>query len=85
MELIFMLFAGVMLFMFIQNMRQGSMLFGSVQKIIDLSLKKQEAELKKKQDYSCNHCHANLENPSDISPSGDVKCHQCDQWYNVYQ
>lgn len=85
MEALIVIFAGVILYMMFQNMRQGNALFGSVQKMLDLNIKKQELELKKEQDYACNHCHANLENPSNISPSGDVKCHQCNQWYNVYQ
>ena len=85
MEVIIVIFGGFIFYMMLQNMRQGNALFGSVQKILDSAIKKQEVELKKEQDYACNHCHANLEDPKHISPSGDVKCHQCDQWYNVYQ
>lgn len=85
MEALMVIFAGLIIYMMFQSMRQDNALFGSVQKMLDLSLKKQELELKKEQDYTCNHCRANLEDPSHISPSGDVKCHQCNQWYNVYQ
>ena len=63
----------------------GSGIFKNVNKMIDLSVKKQEAELKGKQDYNCNNCDATVDDPSDISPKGDVKCKHCDTWFNVYQ
>ncbi|MCH2023036.1 MAG: hypothetical protein MK207_11215 [Saprospiraceae bacterium] len=63
----------------------GTGIFKNVNKLIDLNIKKQEAELKGKQDYNCNNCHATVDDLSDISPKGDVKCKHCDSWFNVYQ
>lgn len=60
-------------------------LFKHVEKGLALQEQQRVAQLKKQQDYNCNHCHAVLQSPDDISPSGDVKCHHCNQWFNVYQ
>lgn len=32
----------------------------------------------------CPACAAPLEDGSDVSPSGDVKCKHCGKWYNVH-
>ena len=60
-------------------------IFKHVDKSLELSLKEREAKLKGQQDYECNNCHATVSDPSNISPSGDVKCIQCNSWFNVYQ
>ncbi len=32
---------------------------------------------------SCDHCGAKCIDSSDISPSGDLRCSYCNQWFNV--
>lgn len=34
-------------------------------------------------DFRCNHCGAQQNGPMDLSPSGDVKCAFCGNWFNV--
>lgn len=32
----------------------------------------------------CKHCGARLDDSTEVSPSGDVKCASCAQWFNVH-
>jgi hypothetical protein len=34
--------------------------------------------------YDCPHCGANA-GDSDVSPSGDIKCDYCGQWWNIHR
>lgn len=34
--------------------------------------------------YDCPNCGANV-GKADVSPSGDIKCHYCNEWWNVHQ
>ena len=34
--------------------------------------------------YDCPNCGANV-GEADVSPSGDIKCHYCNDWWNVHQ
>jgi len=73
------------LYYFFKPLSLHNNVFKQVEKSFELHEKMLNAKLKQQQDYACNHCNAILQSPDDISPSGDVKCHHCDQWFNVYQ
>ena len=34
-------------------------------------------------DFQCDHCGAQQDGPMDLSPSGDLKCAFCGNWFNV--
>ena len=34
---------------------------------------------------TCTNCGATIEDGSEVSPSGDVKCTYCQTWFNVHQ
>lgn len=34
--------------------------------------------------YECDNCGAGIEDGTDVSPSGDVKCNHCKNWFNIY-
>lgn len=35
--------------------------------------------------FECPNCGANLAKKADVSPSGDVKCMYCEQWFNIHE
>ena len=35
--------------------------------------------------FGCPNCGANLAKKVDVSPSGDVKCMYCEQWFNIHE
>lgn len=92
MEIIFILFFAFIAFFIFTIVKSSSGMFNlhssifkHVNKSLELSVKEREIKLKQQQDYNCNNCNATLDNPEDISPSGDVKCKHCSNWFNVYR
>lgn len=52
--------------------------FGAATPVDDPSEPRSNAE-----DWSCPNCGAGLASDTEISPSGDVKCPFCDQWFST--
>lgn len=92
MQIIFIVFFFAIFFIIFKSVKSSfgmfnlhSSIFKHVNKSLELSLKERELKLKQQQNYNCSNCNATLDNPEDISPSGDVKCKHCSNWFNVYR